>query len=238
MDFNNIVDNLKAVKVSTPTEQIIIQLKQLIVSGQLKAGDRLPPERVLSERFGVGRGHIREAIMKLEFYGILRTSPQSGTYVSSLSIKVLDNVFSDLIRLSKDDYASLIEGRYYLERIAVKLAAERRTDDDIAEMQAAQRDFELKANVGQVAIDEDMLFHMNIARSSKNAVIELMMLTLLPDLIANIFEKEICKLRSAATVTQEHHDILNAIIEQDPEKAEKAMKYHLHDIMQSRRSFQ
>ena len=56
-----------------------MQLRNLVMSGVLRAGQRLPPERELSARFGVGRGHVREALLKLEFYGIVKTLPQSGT---------------------------------------------------------------------------------------------------------------------------------------------------------------
>jgi len=79
--------NIEAIVIENPVDKIINQIKILISSAQLKPGNRLPSERLLAERFGVGRGYIREAILKLEFYGLLKTSPQIGTYVSGFSIK-------------------------------------------------------------------------------------------------------------------------------------------------------
>ena len=87
--MKSFIETIKSIEVESPVDKIIGQLKQLITSGQLQPGDRLPAERILAEKFGVGRSYVREAILKLEFYGLLRTNPQSGTYVSGLSIKVL-----------------------------------------------------------------------------------------------------------------------------------------------------
>lgn len=237
MEFSEVLDNLKAIKVESPVDKIITQIKQLITSGQLKPGDRLPPERVLSERFAVGRGYIREAIMKLEFYGLLKTSPQSGTYVAGFSLKILDTIFTDIINFNKDDFASLIEGRYYMEIISAKLAAERRTEEDIIQMKEALHEYETKAKTGQLAIEEDMLFHIKIAAAAKNAIIESMMLILVPDLIKNILEKEVCKHRPPLEVIGEHHCILDAIIQQDIAASQKAMESHLTDIMEARMQF-
>jgi len=237
MEFLKVLGNLKAIKVESPVDKIITQLKQLITSGQLKPGDRLPPERILAERFGVGRGYIREAIMKLEFYGLLKTSPQSGTYISGFSLQILDTIFSDIIDFNKDDFAALIEARYYMESISAKLAAERRTEDDIAQMKDALKEYKGKAITGQLAIDEDMLFHIKIAAAAKNAVIESMLLILVPDLIKNILEKEVCKHRPAQVVIAEHQRILDAIINQDITASEREMQKHLRDIMEARKSF-
>src|SRR5690606_24509915 len=129
--MKELIDTIQAIEVENPVDKIIRQLKNLIVSGQLKPGDRLPAERVLSERFAVGRSYVREAILKLEFYGLLKTNPQSGTYVSGLSIKVIDSLITDIINFNKEDFSALIEARYYLERDAIRLAAERRTEEDL-----------------------------------------------------------------------------------------------------------
>ena len=102
--MNSLIENITAIQMESPVDKIIGQLKQLITSGQLKPNDRLPAERVLSEKFGVGRGYIREAILKLEFYGLLKTNPQSGTYVAGLSINVIDSIISDIIKFNKDDF--------------------------------------------------------------------------------------------------------------------------------------
>ena len=234
--MKNISRNIQSLQVGSPVDKIILQLKQLITSGQLKPGDRLPAERQLSEKFGVGRSYVREAILKLEFYGLLKTSPQSGTYVSGLSIKVLDNLINDIIRFNKDDFSALIEARYYIELDAVRLAAERRTPEDLHAMKLALADYEYKISRNMDAVEEDMLFHIKIAQSTKNSVIESMMILLIPDLIKNIIESKICGNDRGKLAVKEHREILNAIEEQNIDAAENAMAAHLDEVLQVART--
>lgn len=231
--MKSLIENITAIQLESPVDKIINQLKQLITSGQLKPGDRLPAERVLSERFGVGRSYIREAILKLEFYGLLKTNPQSGTYVAGLSISVIDSIISDIIKYNKDDFNSLIEARYHLELTAVKLAAERRSLDDLQEIKKALIDYENKIKTnGNGAVEEDMIFHIKIAKASKNPVIESMILILIPDLIKNIVDNKICGENRGKSAIIEHQSILDAIEKQDITLAENAMAKHLNDIFQ------
>jgi len=230
-------ENIEAIKIENPVDKIIKQLKNLISSGQLKPGDRLPAERMLAERFGVGRGYIREAIMKLEFYGLLKTSPQSGTYVSGFSLKIIDSIFTDIINFNKGDFASMIEARYYLEINAAALAAERRSGEDIQFMKDALAEYDAKAKNGLSVVQEDMLFHIKLASATKNTVIESMLLIIIPDLIKVIVENNICDTDRTKTSIPEHHSILDAIEAANPQAAEKAMKVHLQKIMDSRNTF-
>ncbi|GAB3912777.1 FadR/GntR family transcriptional regulator [Mucilaginibacter boryungensis] len=229
-------ETLQTVTAENPVDTIIQQLKQLIISGQLRPGDRLPAERHLSERFGVGRSYVREAILKLEFYGLLKTNPQSGTYVSGLSIKVIDNLITDIIKFNKDDFSALIEARYYLELDAVKLAAERRTDEDLKAIEQAMLEYETKTMSGQDAVEDDMLFHMMIARASHNSIIESMILILIPDLIKTITENKICGENRGKLAIAEHRAIYNAINAGDIDAVENAMASHLDDILQVSRT--
>jgi len=230
MDTADIIQSIKSIEFESPTDKIIQQLKQLIVSGQLKPGDRLPAERVLAEKLGVGRSYVREAIRKLEFFGLLKTSPQSGTYVSGYSIKMIEGVLTDIINFNKDDFSALIEARYYMEINAARLAAMRRTDEDLALIRSAVEDYDNKVNNKQDAIQEDMFIHLRIANATKNSVFESMLLMLLPDIIRNIVEKKICGDNRGVKAMAEHHEILQAIADQDADGAAAAMAAHLDDI--------
>ncbi|MDQ8003326.1 MAG: FadR/GntR family transcriptional regulator [Pedobacter sp.] len=230
--MKSLIENITAIQVESPVDKIIGQLKQLIISGQLKPGDRLPAERVLSERFGLGRSYIREAILKLEFYGLLKTNPQSGTYVAGLSINVIDNIISDIIKFNKDDFNALIEARYHLELNAVKLAAERRTEEDLESLKRALEDHEKKVRSGQDATEDDMIFHIKIAKATKNSVLETMILFIVPDLIKNIVESKICGYDRAKEAIEGHKAIYEAIRTRDVTKAEEAMAGHLDEIWQ------
>ncbi len=237
MDNLNLIDTFTSIKLESPTDKIIKQLRQLISSGQLKPGDKLPPERILAERFGVGRSYVREAILKLEFYGLLKTSPQSGTYVAGLSIKILESLLGDVINLNKDDFGALIEARYYMEMNSIKLAAQRRTDNDLAEIEAALIEHEKKVERGLPAFEEDMVFHIKIAAATKNQVIESMMLIVVPDLIRTIVENNICGTQRSTRAVDDHKNILDALVLQDISAAEAAMHSHLNEIMQIGKTF-
>ena len=84
--------NFQEIRIESPVDKIIRQIRELITSGQLNPGDKLPPERKLAERLGVGRSNVRDAIKKLEFYGILKTVPQSGTIVAGMGITALETI--------------------------------------------------------------------------------------------------------------------------------------------------
>lgn len=231
MDTADIIQSIKSIEVESPTNKIIQQLKQLITTGQLKPGDRLPAERVLAERLGVGRSYVREAIRKLEFFGLLKTSPQSGTYVSGYSIKMIEGVLTDIINFNKDDFSALIEARYYMEINAARLAAVRRTEDDLVLLRAAVADYDNKVNSKQDAVQEDMFIHLRIANATKNSVFESMLLMLLPDIIKNIIEQKVCGDNRGMQAMAEHHEILQAIADQDADAAGTAMAVHLDDIL-------
>ena len=86
-------------QLSNTVDIVISKIKELINSGILKPGDRLPAERKLALDFGVGRTHVREALHKLEFYGIIKTLPQSGSVIVGLDITTLDGLISDVLKI-------------------------------------------------------------------------------------------------------------------------------------------
>lgn len=236
MSQSSIIETIKAIEVESPVDKIIRQLKQLMSDGLLKPGDRLPAERILAEKFGVGRTYVRDAIRKLEFYGLLKTSPQSGTYVASYNIQMMEGILNDIINFNKDDFSALIEARYYMEINAARLAAQRRTDDDLAALRAAVDAYDARINAKEDAVQEDMFIHLKIANAAKNSVMESMLLLLLPDIIRNIIEKKVCGDSRSSEAMAEHHEILDAIAAQDADAAGLAMANHLDDILRISRS--
>ncbi|MEO0898135.1 MAG: FadR/GntR family transcriptional regulator [Bacteroidota bacterium] len=208
------------------------QIKSLITSGQLKPGDKLPPERQLAEKLGVGRSHVRAAIRKLEFYGILKTLPQSGTKVAGIGITALEGLISDVLRIEDSDFASLVETRVVLEQHAAQLAAERRTDEDIVNIRKALKAYVEKVEKGEVAIEEDLMFHLAIAEASKNTVLKSLMLIITPDIIHNFNKLEICNDGNIQKTLEEHNLIVEHIINQSPAESSIAMRAHLLDVLE------
>lgn len=230
------LENFSEIKVESPVEKIIKQIKELIITGQLTPGDRLPAERKLAERLGVSRSNVRDAIQKLEFYGILKTLPQSGTVVAGIGITALEGLITDVLKLEKSDFTSLVETRVILETNAAHFAAERRTKNDLAEIEKALKAYELKVKQGEPAVEEDLLFHLKIAEASKNVVLKSLMLIITPDIIKNFIQYKVCNDETEYKAFHEHQLVLKHIIDQYSQGAAEVMRKHLSDVVDFSRS--
>lgn len=228
----DILNNFQEIRIESPVDKIIRQIRELITSGQLNPGDKLPPERKLAEKLGVGRSNVRDAIKKLEFYGILKTLPQSGTIVAGMGITALEGLITDVLQMENSDFASLVETRVLLETESAKLAAIRRTEEDINNIKIALDDYARKVELGGQAVEEDLLFHLKIAEASKNTVLKSLMLIIIPDIIKNFLQLDICKDGRSYQALEEHEIIVKHIIAQEPEAAAEAMRVHLKDVFE------
>ncbi len=222
--------NFREIAVETPVDKIIKQIRSLISSGQLQPGDKLPSERKLAERLGVGRTQVRDAIAKLDFYGILKTMPQSGTVVAGIGITALEGLITDVLKLEDSDFSDLVETRVLLETQAARTAAMRRTTDDIVNMKNALDAYEKKVKQGVPALEEDLLFHLKIAEAGRNSVLKSLMLIITPDIVKNFTKLDVCKDGRFYKSLEEHKVILEHIVNQEPELAAKAMEEHLQDV--------
>lgn len=228
--------NFQIIEVETPVDKIIKQIKELITTGQLEQGDRLPSERKLADKLGVGRTIVRDAIAKLVFYGILKTVPQSGTIVSGIGITALEGLITDVLQLERSDFADLIETRVVLETQAAHLAALRRTTDDIVNIKMALDAYEKKVREGLPAVEEDLLFHLKIAEAGRNTVLKSLMMIIIPDIVNSFTKLEVCKDGRFYQSLDEHNIILEHIVDQQPELAAKAMRAHLKDVIEYSRN--
>jgi len=224
------LDNFKEIKVESPVDKIIRQIRHLISTGQLSPGDRLPAERKLAERFGVSRGPVRDALQKLEFYGILKTMPQSGTVVAGMGIVALEGLITDVIKMEEHDFASLVETRVTLEVRAAELAAERRTPEDLIAISTALTAYEKKIRARETAIEEDLLFHLKIAEAGCNAVLKSLMLIITPDIVNSYRKYNVCDNEADLKTLDEHNEILHYIQKQDVTEVGNAMRRHLKNV--------
>jgi GntR family transcriptional regulator, transcriptional repressor for pyruvate dehydrogenase complex len=225
------LENLQKITIEKPVDKIISQIRSLITTGELEPGDKLPPERKLAEHLGVGRAQVRDAIRKLEFYGILKTHPQSGTYVAGIGIVALEGLITDVLQVEESDFHSLVETRVILEKESARLAAIKRSADDIIQITTALKAYEHKITNGLSAVEEDLLFHIKIAEASKNAVLKSLMMIITPDIVSNFINFKVCDDGNNAKTLNEHEIILNHIIDQKPLEASKAMVKHLQDVV-------
>lgn len=211
---------------------IITKIQELINYKNLEPGDKLPSERMLAEKFGVSRSNLREAIQKLEFYGLLKSKPQSGTFVAQIGQVAMNGMIDDILRLEDPDFRSLVETRILLELKTVRLAATRRTEKDLKNMENALLEYKEKVLNGEDAVQEDLLFHLAIAEASGNSTMNTLMLLITPEIITNFEKHHVCDQNQAFLGIQEHQEIYEAIVKRDTKMAKEKMKAHFKILYQ------
>ncbi len=214
---------------------VLNHLRDQIVSGRLKAGTRLPSERVLCETLGVSRGYVRKALAKLDHYGLIETLPQRGTIVAGLGSKAISGLIASIGSLD-DDFqpASLFEIRSLLETFAARRAAERADQDGLTEILKWHSEFRVKAGDGLRALEEDHLFHLAIAKASANPVCLSLISYITPQIIslnADFTESDPDRFQRTFV---EHDRIVRGILEKDPEGAAVAMQLHMDEAWRRR----
>lgn len=213
-------------------KHIIASIRDLINLKNLEPGDKLPSERMLSEKFKVSRGNVRDAIQKLDFYGLLKSIPQSGTFVANIGVIAMNGMIEDILRLEDPNFKSLVETRILLELKTVRLAALRRTEDDLKELKNALDAYAKKVILREDAVQEDLLFHLAIAKASGNSSLNNFMLIIIPEIITNFEKYHVCDKNLASQGVKEHQAIFDAIQAQDPKLAKKKMKEHFSVLYQ------
>ncbi|MDW4572163.1 FadR/GntR family transcriptional regulator [Microbacterium sp. M3] len=212
------------------TDEAISKIKDMIVSGELAPGSRLPPEKDLAERLGLSRSSMREAVKALEVIRVLDVRRGDGTYVTSLEPKLLLEAISFVVDLHDDD--SLLEifaVRRLLESHATGLAAQRAGDDAVAE---------LDAEIGAVApdtdiealVEHDVRFHGAIARLAGNDYLASLLESLTSQTVRARVWRGLTQAGAVERTLDEHRAILDAIADGDVELATATAQVHIAGI--------
>ncbi|BAX81692.1 FadR/GntR family transcriptional regulator [Labilibaculum antarcticum] len=223
-------DNLKEIVIEKPSDKIADQINELISSGQLKTGDKLPSERFLSEKLNVGRIYVRDAIRKLEFYGIVKTVPQSGTIVAGNQDSAFVGMLTNALNLINPDYKSLMQVRNVLEIEAAGSAAERAQPEDIKMMEEAVDLLAKKVAEGEAGLEEDLMFHVRIAEATKNDVLKYLISYLTAHMQDFSKKYDICRNSRNLKALKEHRVIMEHIKNGDIEQSRESMRDHLSSL--------
>jgi GntR family transcriptional regulator, transcriptional repressor for pyruvate dehydrogenase complex len=229
-ETHQVIEHIREIPRQTPVDIIIRQIRDLLSAGVLKPGDRLPAERALADRFGVGRGYIRQAIRRLELYGILRTYPQSGTVVAGLGVKAFEGVIASILNLEREDFESILETRAILEIQAARLAATRASAAEIAELEQIHEEFCRQGQWGASGLDEDLQFHLKIAECTRNSVLRSLINLLTPDIVTLAKSRETPQDGRFLVALREHEAVLNGIRSREPDRAAAAMEEHIRKV--------
>ncbi len=159
------------VKTGKISERIARQIKDIILSGAMRSGDRLPPERELVEHFQASRISIREALKSLETSGLLAIKPGSGAFVAEINSKPISESLSSILRIQKTSIDKITEARIILEPGIAKLAAARMTPEELAALEQNIKETSMALKSYSPAPEQNIRFHSLIAEATHNPVI-------------------------------------------------------------------
>lgn len=220
------IEPIKRVKLY---EEVAARIRELISSGELSAGQALPPERRLAEQFGVGRAVIREAIRQLEVSGLVESRHGGGNYVREITVEHLVAPLATMLGGMKELREELMDARLFFEPQIARAAAGNATAEDIRLLDDVILRQSGRVEAGEVTAEEDAEFHALLAHATHNTVVERVM-----EVINRLLEEEHARWfqpgdRSEASL-HGNRNILEAVRRHDPQASHDAMVEHLEDI--------
>ncbi len=235
---NEVADSLtlkpmyRAVKASRLFEQIVQQVEESILKGQLKPGDQLPAERDLAQRFGVSRTAVREAVKTLREKGLVEAYSGRGTFVTNGTSQAIRQSLDLMIRINQQEgSAHLAELRFVLEPEIAGLAAERIEDQLLSTMREAVTVMDRNLRDPDAYVEADLDFHLALAEAAGNPLI----LSLLDSIVGLLREQRsrIFNVERGPERGQYHHKrILAAVESRDVDAARVAMREHLKQVLE------
>jgi GntR family transcriptional repressor for pyruvate dehydrogenase complex len=214
------------------TDEAIDKIKEMIVSGALGPGDRLPKEADLAERLGLSRNSLREAVKALSIIKVLDVRQGDGTYVTSLSPDLLLESLSFVVDFHRDDTVlQFLEVRRILEPAATALASRRMTDGEIAALRRMLDELGPSPSV-EALVANDLEFHRAIAAGSGNAALCSLIDGLSgPTTRARIW-RGLTQEGAVAKTREQHQAIVDAIAGREPELARSWATVHIAGVEQ------
>ena len=214
----------------TVTDEAILKIKEMILEGQLKAGERLPPEKELSEQLGLSRSSLREAVKALEIIRILDVRRGDGTYVTSLEPRLLTEAVAFIVDLHQDtSVLELFEVRRILEPAAAAIAARRISSDELAMLGASLATVRSDTSVEDL-VAHDLEFHRIIAQASGNGYLASLLDGLSGRTVRARIWRGLTEERAVTRTIEEHAAIVEALGRGDSELARSLLTVHIAGV--------
>ena len=219
------------------TDEAIKRIKGMIVSGELRPGDRLPKEADLAERLGLSRSSLREAVRALSLIRVLDVRQGDGTYVTSLRPETLLDTVGFVLDFHGDDSVlHLLAVRRILEPAATAMAAQAMSDSEIASLGtliAVTGD--LPGPDGDVdalnrLIEADLEFHRRIAQGSGNPVLASLIDSLSAPTLRTRVWRGLTQENAVARTIEQHQAIHQALVDHEPEVARSWATVHIAGV--------
>ncbi|NEE00882.1 FadR/GntR family transcriptional regulator [Phytoactinopolyspora halotolerans] len=214
------------------TDEAILKIKEMIVGGELKPGDRLPREADLAARLGLARNSLREAVRALSLMNILDVRQGDGTYVTSLESPLLLEAMSFVVDFHSDDSVlHFFEVRRIIEPAAAAMAATRINDDELAGLRDLLDQIDSDAPVEKL-VANDLEFHRRIGEASGNPVLTSLIEGLsAPTQRARVW-RGLTEQGAPERTLSEHRAVYDALAAGQPDVARSWMTVHVAGVEQ------
>jgi GntR family transcriptional repressor for pyruvate dehydrogenase complex len=215
------------------SDRVVDQIRDAILHGELRPGDRLPSERELAGQFGISRVAVRDALRTLEASGLVRVKAGGGggTSVAMPDVGLLSNAVGNHLKLIGTEFRELAEARLALETTAARLACERATDADLESLRlaiGARGEEQPARQSATTSVD----FHTTLVESAHNRAL-LAMFNAVRTLMEDAMDLIHTHLPDTAAVAKTvHTELYETIAARDGERAVRIMREHLYDFIE------
>lgn len=227
------MNSFQPVKNGKISERIAQQIKSSVLSGTMKPGDRLPPERELVQKFQASRISVREALKSLEAFGLLTIRPGSGVFVAEVSSKPVTESLSNILRMQKASLNDLTEARLILEPSIARLACKKISPEYLLRLEENIKEAAAKVRSQFSARLRNIEFHCILAESTGNSALNLTVKTLLDvqsQMSSEILDHSLRNIDVSRKAVSDHKKIVKALREKAPKKVHDLMLEHILQI--------
>ena len=222
------------------SDQVFDQLRDLIINGKFKLGEKIMTERELAEELNVSRNSVREAINKLVALKYLEQRQGQGTFIRSIE-EAVRIPFATVMETRDASVVDVLEMRQGIECNSASLAAQRASEEDIKTLESAIREMEADTKAGGLGTEGDVAFHMAIAAATKNPMQVYIMKNVSEFLHEGIRENLLHLYQEPENIVEilkHHQTIYQAIRQRDPKKALEAMQHHINYVIEFFKNWQ
>ena len=212
--------------------RVIEKVKTMILSGELKPGEKLPPEREFAEKLEVSRNSVREAIRIMDMMGIVSSQQGSGNYVTCEFQKSITETMAMMFAMDQIDYIQISQISYSLERLAFTLALDHASEEEIKLMEDCVNKLD-KSTDASVNNELDKKIHYTLARASGNILILDILEAcsgVIDEFVKDLRREIIQEESSKEALNDCHHRIVRALRAHDREAGILALKEHFSMI--------
>lgn len=221
------LSGLTTIEKASVKDQTLEQLKNYILSGAVRLGERLPSERALADALGVGRYSVREALKVLEAVGLVESRVGEGTFLTTNTGASFGRILGLSFATWGGTIIELLDARKMIEVEAARAAAERATPQEISLIATELETMQANMNRVQAYLKADFNFHRRIGEASHNAIISQFVSNLVDLLEQVLRETRSDSLPAQAEGGGTHQAIYSAIARRDADAAGKLMRDHI-----------